>query len=92
MDEPASNLDPRSRRQLINLLKSFEHTKIIASHDMDLILEVCERCIVINDGRIMADGPAEDILLNKTLLEENGLELPLSRQNIKSKEGLRWKT
>jgi len=87
MDEPASNLDPKSRRQLINLLKGFEHTKIIASHDLDLILEVCERCIVINDGRITADGAAEDILLNKTLLEENGLELPLSRQNIKSKEG-----
>ncbi|MDI6744574.1 MAG: ABC transporter ATP-binding protein [Thermodesulfovibrionales bacterium] len=82
MDEPASNLDPRSRRQLINLLKGFYHTKIIASHDMDLILEVCERCIVIKDGRITADDPAGEILLNKALLEENGLELPLSKQNI----------
>lgn len=82
MDEPASNLDPKSRRQLINLLKGFEHTKIIASHDLDLILEVCERCMVIKEGRIAADGFAEEILLNKVLLEENGLELPLSRQNI----------
>lgn len=82
MDEPASNLDPRSRRQLINLLKGFEHTKIIASHDLDLILDVCERCIVIKDGKITADGFAEEILLDKSLLEENGLELPLSRQTI----------
>jgi cobalt/nickel transport system ATP-binding protein len=81
MDEPASNLDPRSRRQLINLLKGFEHTKIVASHDLDLILDVCKRCIVIKDGKITADGQSKEILLNKTLLEENGLELPLSRQN-----------
>jgi cobalt/nickel transport system ATP-binding protein len=80
MDEPASNLDPKSRRQLINLLKEFKHTKIIAAHDLDLILDVCERCIVIKDGKVMADGPAEDILLNEALLKENSLELPLSRQ------------
>jgi len=82
MDEPASNLDPRARRQLINLLKRFEHTKIIASHDLDLIFDVCKRCIVIKDGKITADGSAEVILSDKILLEENGLELPLSRQNI----------
>jgi len=82
MDEPASSLDPRSRRQLIKILKGFEHTKIIASHDLDLILDVCRRCIVIKDGKITADGPVEEILLNKTLLEENGLELPLSRQDV----------
>jgi cobalt/nickel transport system ATP-binding protein len=80
MDEPASNLDPKSRRYLINLLKKFEHTKIIASHDLDLILEVCERCIVIKDGRIMADGNAEKLLSDKDLLESNNLELPLSLQ------------
>lgn len=80
MDEPASNLDPKSRRQLIDLLKGFKHTKIIASHDLDLILDVCERCIIIKDGRVVADGPSEDILLNELLLEENNLELPLSRQ------------
>lgn len=80
MDEPASNLDPKSRRQLINLLKGFKHTKIIASHDLDLILDLCERCIVIKDGTVMTDGSAEAILLNETLLKENSLELPLSRQ------------
>ncbi len=81
MDEPASNLDLGARRQLINLLKGFEHTKIIASHDLDLILDVCQRCIIMMDGRIIADGDAEDILTDKSLLEASGLELPLSRQN-----------
>lgn len=78
MDEPAANLDPKSRRQLINLLKEFRHSKIIASHDLDLILDVCERCIVIGDGVIKKDGPAAELLLDEKLLEENNLELPLS--------------
>jgi cobalt/nickel transport system ATP-binding protein len=78
MDEPAANLDPKSRRQLINLLKEFKHSKIIASHDLDLILDVCERCIVIGDGVVKKDGPAGELLLDEKLLEENNLELPLS--------------
>lgn len=80
MDEPASSLDPRSRRQLIGMLKKFHHTKIVASHDLDLILDVCERCIVIKEGRIVADRPAFEILTDRMLLEENHLELPLSFQ------------
>ena len=80
MDEPAANLDPRSRRSLITLLKTFKHSKIIASHDLDLILDVCERCIVIGGGAVVADGPSAEILSNKALLEENNLELPLSFQ------------
>jgi len=80
MDEPASSLDPKSRRGLINMLRTFTHTKIVASHDLDLILDVCERCIVVRDGRVVADGPVEQILSDKHLLEENNLELPLSLQ------------
>jgi cobalt/nickel transport system ATP-binding protein len=80
MDEPAASLDPGSRRQLINLLKEFRHTRIIASHDLDLILDVCGRCLVISNGKITADGGADEILLNEKLLEENNLELPLSLQ------------
>jgi cobalt/nickel transport system ATP-binding protein len=80
MDEPAANLDPRSRRSLIDLLRTFSHTKIVASHDLDLILDVCTRCIVIRNGVVAADGPVERILSDKCLLEENNLELPLSLQ------------
>ncbi|MDO9108739.1 MAG: ABC transporter ATP-binding protein, partial [Coriobacteriia bacterium] len=57
MDEPSSNLDPRARRRLIELLASFEHTKIIATHDLDLALEVCDRTIVMSGGKVAADGP-----------------------------------
>lgn len=81
MDEPAASLDPKSRRQLINLLKEFRHTKIIASHDLDLIMDVCERCLVISEGKVAADGATGELLTKEQLLEENNLELPLSLQN-----------
>jgi cobalt/nickel transport system ATP-binding protein len=80
MDEPASHLDPKSRRSLISLLGHFHHTKVIASHDLDLILDVCKRCVIIKEGRVVADGPAEEILSDSQLLEANNLELPLSLQ------------
>ena len=80
LDEPAAALDPRARRGLIELLQSFSHTKVVASHDLDLILDVCDRCMVLREGKVAADGPTEVILSNRTLLEDNGLELPLSRQ------------
>lgn len=80
MDEPAASLDPKSRRDVIGLLNSFAHSKIIASHDLDLILDVCARCLVIRDGAIVADGPAAAILSDAALLEENNLELPLTLQ------------
>lgn len=80
MDEPSSDLDPKSRRYLMRLLKGFKHTKIIASHDLDFVLELCERCLIIKDGQIVADGPTSNILSDQSLLEENNLELPLSLQ------------
>ena len=80
MDEPSSDLDPKSRRYLMRLLKGFKHTKVIASHDLDLILEVCERCLIIKDGLIVADGAVSKILSDQSLLEENNLELPLTLQ------------
>lgn len=81
MDEPTSALDPKSRRKLINLLKSFEHTKIITSHDLDMVLETCSRVIVIKNGEVAADGAASKILTDGELLDNCGLEMPFSLQN-----------
>lgn len=80
MDEPSIALDPRNRRALINILNSFDHLKIIASHDLDMILDTCETTVLLSDGRIIATGPTEEILSNKELMEANGLELPLCMQ------------
>lgn len=80
MDEPSSALDPKSRRQLITLLQRFSHTKIIATHDMDMVLELCERTIVLSDGKVVTDGPTAKILTDTELMEKCGLEMPLSLQ------------
>ncbi|MDR2042874.1 MAG: energy-coupling factor ABC transporter ATP-binding protein [Clostridium sp.] len=77
MDEPSIALDPQNRRNLIRILNGFEHLKLIASHDLDMILDTCGRAILMNRGRIVADGAAGKILADRELLEENGLELPL---------------
>ncbi len=76
MDEPSSNLDPRARRRLIELLLSFDHTKIIATHDLELVVEVCQRVIVLDDGKIVADGSTRDILSDDAFLQEHALERP----------------
>ena len=60
MDEPSSHLDPRARRRLIELLRSFEHTRIVATHNLELVVEVCSRVIVLDGGRIVADRPARE--------------------------------
>ena len=73
MDEPTSGLDPKSRRLLIALLKSFNQTKILASHDFDMIAGVCDRTIVIYKGEVAADGPTAEILADISLLERCSL-------------------
>jgi len=78
MDEPTSNLDPRTRRQVINLLKSLPVTKIIASHDLDMIVKLCERTIILSEGIVAADGKTEEIMSNEEFLLKHGLEKPLS--------------
>lgn len=78
MDEPSVALDPKNRRNLISVLNEFEHLKIIASHDLDFIMDTCNRVILIDKGKIIADGSTKEILTNQNLLEEHGLELPLS--------------
>lgn len=80
MDEPTSGLDPRARRRLIELLRGFAHTKIIASHDLDMIMDLCQRTIVLHEGIVLADGPTDDVLADEALLARAGLELPLRLQ------------
>lgn len=80
MDEPTLGLDPKSRRRLITILKGFSHTKIITSHDLDMVMETCDRIIIIKDGEVAANGSTLDVLTNEKLLDNCGLELPLSMQ------------
>ena len=80
LDEPTSNLDPHARKHFIELLRAFHHTKIIATHDLDLVLDLCDRAIVIHEGRIKADGPVLDIFDNQALLDESHLEKPFRMQ------------
>ena len=77
MDEPSSGLDPRARRRLLGLLEGFEHTRIIATHDLDLAAHLCERTIVMGAGRVLADRPTADVFRDDELLAAGGLERPL---------------
>ena len=76
MDEPTSNLDPRARRRLLQLLHGFAHTRIIATHDLELVVEVCSRVMVLDGGTLVADGPTRDILNDEPLMIAHGLERP----------------
>lgn len=80
MDEPTAGLDPFSRREIIDLLKAFQHTRIITSHDLDMVAEVCSRVIVLHAGEIRADGPPDTIFADAGLLADCRLEPPLSSQ------------
>jgi len=77
-DEPTSNLDPRARRKLICLLQGFKHTKIIATHDLDMVMDTCERTIVMHQGKVFADEATLEIFNNDELLQQCHLERPLS--------------
>ncbi|MBQ5341177.1 MAG: ABC transporter ATP-binding protein [Oscillospiraceae bacterium] len=78
MDEPSSSLDPKNRRALINTINKLERTMLIATHDLDMILDTCSRVILLDQGKLIADGRTEDILRDRELLEAHSLELPLS--------------
>ncbi|HUX02914.1 MAG: ABC transporter ATP-binding protein [Phycisphaerae bacterium] len=78
LDEPTAGLDPRARRRLMDLLRGFASTLLVVGHDLDLILRVCGRAVLMDSGRVAADGPAEQLLADRVLLESHGLELPPS--------------
>jgi cobalt/nickel transport system ATP-binding protein len=79
LDEPSAGLDPAARRRLIQMLLGVDHTKIIATHDLDLVLDLCSRVLVMHHGCIEADGPPERIFADSALLERCHLEQPLSQ-------------
>ena len=76
MDEPSTALDPVNRRTVIRTINDLTMTKLIASHDLDMILDTCDRVILLSHGCLAADGPAEQILRDQKLLEANRMELP----------------
>lgn len=82
MDEPSTALDPCNRRTVINTINRLPQTKIIASHDLDMILDTCQRVILLSHGRIAAGGDTDTILRDKELLEANRMELPFCLQRI----------
>ncbi|MFN4814402.1 MAG: energy-coupling factor ABC transporter ATP-binding protein [Pseudanabaena sp.] len=77
-DEPSAQLDPRSRRQLIQLLQTLPETQLIATHDLDLVLELCDRTIVLSEGKVVYDGNTKQVLSDREFLLAHSLEMPLS--------------
>jgi cobalt/nickel transport system ATP-binding protein len=73
LDEPTSNLDPRSKWSLIKLLGELPITKIVASHDLELVRALCARTVVLDEGKVVADGDTEHILTDISLLQAHGL-------------------
>ncbi len=76
LDEPTSGLDPRGRREFKKLLREVSATKLVATHDLELVVELCPRSIVLDGGRIVADGPTVELLGNEELMLAHGLERP----------------
>jgi len=83
LDEPSAELDPRSRREVIRFLHDYIHTRIVVSHDLDLVLETCNRCLVMVNGAVVRDGNTDDILSDETFLEAHRLELPRSLRPVR---------
>jgi len=76
LDEPSSHLDPRARRRLIEWLKSYDSTCLIATHDLELVVEICSRVLVLDGGRLVAQGPTVNLLKDESLMQAHGLECP----------------
>jgi energy-coupling factor transporter ATP-binding protein EcfA2 len=83
LDEPTANLDPRARRQFMQLLAGLDCAKFIASHDLEMVCELCTRVVLLDRGEVYADGPTNEVLSNEALMLEHGLEVPWSlRQRV----------
>ena len=91
LDEPTSGLDPRGRREFKKLLREVSATKLIATHDLELVVELCPRSIVLDGGRIVADGPTVELLGNEELMLAHGLECPHILQHRHPHAPFAWK-
>ena len=91
LDEPSANLDPRARRELLDVLARIERTMLVTTHDLPLAAELCERAVILAAGRIVADGPCRDVLGDEDLLAAHDLELPagfdLERVELRPRPG-----
>ncbi|HEU5122883.1 MAG TPA: ATP-binding cassette domain-containing protein [Verrucomicrobiae bacterium] len=76
LDEPTSDLDPRGRREFKTLLRQIPATKLIATHDLELAVELCDRAVVLDRGEVVAQGPVRDLLNDEPLMLAHGLERP----------------
>jgi cobalt/nickel transport system ATP-binding protein len=76
LDEPTSDLDPRGRRELKAILRALPVAQVIATHDLEMVVELCPRVVVLDHGRVVAQGPATEILADEALMLEHGLERP----------------
>ena len=83
LDEPSMFLDPRGRRELLGLIRSLPGTKLIATHDLELVLDLCSRVIVLDGGKLLADGPAKQLLADPELMDRHGLEVPYRLRTIR---------
>jgi energy-coupling factor transporter ATP-binding protein EcfA2 len=81
LDEPTSDLDPRGRRELSRLIRGLPATRVIASHDLELVVDLCSRVYLLDGGAVVASGPAREILSNEELMLAHGLEKPHSLQH-----------
>jgi cobalt/nickel transport system ATP-binding protein len=76
LDEPSANLDPRARRELLDVLEGIDRTVVVVTHDLAFAAELCERAVVLSVGRVVADGPCDELLADAELLARHDLELP----------------
>ena len=76
LDEPSANLDPRARRELLDVLAALDCTLLVVTHDLPFAAELCERAVILSGGRVAADGPCAEILADEELLAAHDLELP----------------
>lgn len=81
-DEPSAGLDPRARRSLINLLRDLPLTMLVSTHDMAMVRELFDRMIIMDEGRVVADGRAATLLDDHALLEAHGLEAPWKERGV----------